>query len=282
MLGGGARSAPFAHMPLGHRHLFIAGLLLACTASLAVTGILERGWSRLNPLRAWQADQVAAASAGNAGEGAEERLREQVVRLNAENAELRRRLAEYEEVVREGGLHPRSIVLQRAAIVARDQRRGHRFVEIDAGAVDGVVDGMAVAIGWSLVGVVAGERAGGSLVRLVTDVDSRIPANLCAPGDGDAPGRGEIVALGVLAGTGDRERCELRFVEERPDLQVVPGMAVISAGGPGPVPPGMVLGVVRSAAQEPHTDHWAIEVEPLRDTGLHSTVLVLRAPMPAR
>ena len=34
----------------------------------------------------------------------------------------------------------------------------------------------------------------------------------------------------------------LRFVEDKEGMLVVPGQLVVTAGGPGPIPRGMVLG----------------------------------------
>jgi len=158
--------------------------------------------------------------------------------------------------------------------MARSERQARRFIEIDAGVVDGVHRGMAVAEGWSLLGVVVGEQTGTSLVQLVTDAQSRVPATLLTVDEEGQPG--EPVSLGVCAGTGRNDRLELRFIEEREGLTVHPGMAVVTAAGREAVPVGLVLGLVESAEVQAYSDHWAITVRPLRDADILGSVLVLQ------
>lgn len=260
----------------------LIGGLVTLSLVLALTGALQRIAPWLSPPTAWRADR--SAEVGLDGDAAADQ-RELLIRLNAENAELRRRLAEYEEVAASGGVHPERSVLCRARVVARSDRASRRHLRIDAGAYLGVRVEMAVVVGWSLIGVVVGEQPAESLVRLVSDPESRIPAHLLGPagtGEDGEPIPGEVVALGVLEGTGEADRLQLGFVEDRPDLTVVPGMQVITAGGPGAVPPGLVLGTVSGAGRSPQSDHWAIEVEPERRGDLAVSVLVLRAPAAAQ
>lgn len=267
--------------PSAKRWILVATLALT-SALLAWSGALERLAPWLTPPTAWRAQrsaQVAVDGDPVADQG------EVLVRLNAENIELRRRLAEYAEIEGDGGVHPARSVLGRARVVARSDRASRRHLRIDAGAYLGVRRGMAVVVGWSLVGVVVGEHPAEALVRLVSDPESRIPAHLQTAAGVAEDGSvvpGEVVALGVLAGTGEPELLELTFVEDRPDLAVEPGMQVVTAGGPGPVPPGLVLGTVMTARRTPQSDHWSIGVVPLRRGDLASSVLVLRAPTAAR
>ena len=252
-----------------------AALLVAVSALLTWTGVVDGLWSRLTLVDPWRGDL-----AGDESPATEEvRQRETILRLNAENAALRARLQEYSDIRGETGVPTNQTVLLRAPVLARSQRRGNHYWHIGAGAIDGVQRDLAVTVGASLVGIVAGEAAGRSLVRVITDRDSRIPAQLIST---DAEGGSRVVALGVAAGTGERTRFELAFVEDHDDLVVTPGMAVVTAGGPASVPPGLVLGAVVSAAREDDSDHWAISCEPVRALGNCSSVLVLRAPKVAR
>ncbi|MFW5860435.1 MAG: rod shape-determining protein MreC [Planctomycetota bacterium] len=264
-------------MPIGNRTVRLVVVLVVLAVLGGAAGIFAWAWSPLERVAApWRAH-----IAGGLDEDADAELilRERLARLNARNVVLRRRLREYEDLSRRLG--PGSAgakivaekVLGRAQIIARSLRRNRCHVTIDAGVMDGVVAGLPVVVGESLVGVVAGEQAGTSLVQLVTDRHSRVPASLVLA-DEDGRPVGEV--LGVCAGTGSRERMQLLFVEDREGLEVRPGLDVVTAPGRGQVPPGLVLGVVTSAAREPHSDHWSIELRPLRDPTRRATVLVLR------
>lgn len=263
------------------RIALLLGLLLAA-ASLALSGWWDRIAPWLGPPRAWRADRVRAAADVHDRTVVQ---RELLIRLNSRNAEMRRRLAEYAEIEAATDAQPARSVLRRARVVARGRRSARHLIHIDAGAYDGVRRDMAVVVGWSLVGVVEGEQPGRSLVRLVTDLESRVPVHLVtepAVDDAGEPIPPRAVALGVAAGTGEPDRLEVRFVEDRTDLTVEPGMSVVTAGGPGAVPPGLVVGTVTAASRAPHSDHWEITARPLRRGDLVASVLLLRAPTPAR
>jgi len=257
--------------------ILFAVLVLATLAG--ATRLLTGPWSQASEaIEPWRAD---LAERGGVPESADRTAsRELLLRMNAENIELRRRLSEYREVADASGLAASQAVVARARVTARSLRRGRHFLEIDLGAVDGVEDGMAVGIGWSLIGVVAGEQLGRSLVRLLSDQDSRVAAHLVpAPSDdGEQLQTLTPLALGVCAGTGERGRLELHFIEDRPGLQVEPGMGVLTAGGSGSqLPPRLVIGTVLSAEREATSDHWRIAVQPLRDARQASTLLILRS-----
>ncbi|MDA3960922.1 MAG: hypothetical protein PF961_09045 [Planctomycetota bacterium] len=259
------------------RIVVVVGLVLV-SALLLGSGALWRLAPWLGPPAAWRADRVAEVSVAEDGAVTNEEL---LIRLNTANAEMRRRLEEYAEIEGSTEAEPARTVLRRARVVARSRRASRHHLRIDAGVYEGVRRDMAVVVGWSLVGVVVGEAPGTSLVRLVTDTESRIPVHLVsAPGldENGEPLPAAALALGVCAGTGEADRLEILFVEDRPDLLVEPGMSVVSAGGPGVVPPGLVLGTVQEAARAPHSDHWVISAAPLRRGDLVASVLLLRAP----
>ena len=196
------------------------------------------------------------------------RLEDQLVRANAENALLRTRLQEYLSIRGEGGIPPEQAVVVRARIISRTLRQGRRYCEMDAGAVDGVVVGMAACLGWSLVGTVVGVQEGRSLVQLVTDTESRVPATLLS---------GEtILAEGVLAGSGHRGRLLLDYIEERDGFQVMVGQRVVTAGSDGHFPPGLVLGTVTAASRSATADHWHVEVAPIREADSADSLLMLK------
>jgi cell shape-determining protein MreC len=254
------------------RNLVLAGSLAAVALGLAASGVGAWLWGRAG---GWLAPVKRGLAGGETAGEDLAALREQVVRLNAENVLLRTRLGEYAAIRGEGGVPPEQAVVVRARIVARTLREGRRYCEIDAGAVDGVNKGMAACLGWTLTGLVAGVQEGRALVQLVSDGESRIAAALI---DGD-----KVVAEGVLRGTGHRAKLTLDYVEDREGLAIVPGMRVVTAGSDGRLPAGLVLGLVVSAVRSSTADHWHVEVAPLREAESADSLLILRfADAPAR
>jgi cell shape-determining protein MreC len=247
------------------RHALVGMVLLATTLAVTASGLVTYVWGRLDAaIRPWQR---GLASTGQETEGESIATREQMLRLGTENTLLRTRLAEYEAIRGEGGLDPQQAVVVRARIVGRTVRSGRRYVELDAGALDGVTKGMPVCAGWSLVGVVSGLQDGRCLVQQVTDSGSRIPAAIL--------GGKEVLAEGVLTGTGKRGQLELAFVEDRPGLAIVPGLTVVTVGTDERIPSGLVLGTVREANRSSTADHWRIAVAPLRTADAAESLLVL-------
>ena len=149
----------------------------------------------------------------------------------------------------------------------RTQRPGRRFCELDIGAIDGVEHGMPVVLGWTLIGSVAGLQASRSVVRQISDVDSRVPAGLYSDQ--------EMLAEGVLRGTGTSDEAALELIEERPGLTVAAGQQVVTAGLAG-FPPGLVLGTVSQAQRGGPAGHWQVMVRLLRTAERAESLLVLR------
>lgn len=233
-------------------------------ALIGVTGLLRGPWQRLDGARAREALVPAAVADPDLD------LAEENARLRERCADLARRLAAYEELAASAAVTVPEILLTTATVVGRGDRRGAHLVEIDRGAMaDGVSRGLAVTVGWSLVGVVRGEAGARSLVQLITDPASRVPARLV--------GRdGEVIALGSLAGTGAWTELELRLVQDRAGLEVEAGFLVLTADGLEAVPPGLILGHVVAAERSTSDDHWRIKVAPLRSTALLTEVQVLK------
>lgn len=247
------------------RNLVVAGSLAVVALGLAASGIGPWFWGKV----AGGLAPVKRGLAGGEASGDElVALREQVIRLNAENVLLRTRLGEYAAIRGAGSVPLEQSVMVRARIVARTLREGRRYCEIDAGAVDGVTKGMAACLGWTLTGLVAGVQEGRALVQLVSDGESRIAAALI---DGE-----KVVAEGVLRGTGHRAKLTLDYVEDRDGLAIVPGMQVVTAGSDGRLPPGLVLGLVVTAVRSSTADHWRVEVAPLREAESADSLLILR------
>ncbi len=118
--------------------------LAAITALLVFTGVGGFAWrfaSRvLGPLQEGLAPRAHAASDAELAA-----LREEVIRLNAENVTLRTRLSEYLSIRGEGGVPPAQVVVVRGRIISRTQRANCQlWVRLDVGAIDGVAKGLPV------------------------------------------------------------------------------------------------------------------------------------------
>lgn len=240
--------------------LAIATAVLALGASAALWG--SPGWL----LTPWQ----RLLSPGGVRQDALKDLQAQVARLSAENALLRARLRQYAAVVGEGGFPPERVVVARGRIVGRTARAGRRYVELDVGTADGVLRDQPVADGWSLVGLTAGVREGRTLVQDLSDAESRVPAAII---DGSG-----VLAEGVLAGTGEPGMARLDFVEPRDGLRIDAGMAVVSAGSDGRLPPGLAIGRIDSAVRGGGAEHWRLRVRLSGEAASAESLLVLRVP----
>lgn len=246
-----------------------AAFALAGTTGAAawLSGVIDPAWRNI---QAALAPRLAVSTP-------DEAVHEQLARLQAENVTLRDRLAEYQQIRGEGKRDPQRVVVARGRIVARSLRAGRRYLELDIGAVDGVAKGQAVCSGWTLVGLVAGIQDGRCLVQLLTDRESRIPAAIISSSSPSAPP--ERIAEGVCAGTGQRRELALMLIDRSNPQPPEPGMAIVTAGGDGRLPPGMVLGTIHSV--EPGADdHWSISVIPQKDAELLDDLLVINAKDP--
>lgn len=243
------------------------------------------GWlrTRLAPLTQPVAE-VFAAKGTTAADDVAGALREQVAKLGADNAEMRTRLGEYAQIQGEGKVPAERVVIARGRIISRTRRSGRRYLELDIGRVDGVVKGMPVAMGWTLVGQIAGTDDGRCLVQELTDAECRVAATVIDLGVGiDSPAEGESakkavptrLCEGVLAGTGRRDELVLTFIDAAPELPLRPGLAVVTAGADGRFPAGMVLGSI-SEANHAGSDAWQVRVVQPRDPELAESLLVLR------
>jgi rod shape-determining protein MreC len=253
-------------MRLRNRSLITAGGLALATLVLVSTGLLRNPLLRLALINPWR--HAGANDAQEARTREVTALREQVVQLNSENVILRTRLNDYLSIRGEGGFPPEQVVVVRARIIARTQRSGRRYLELDSGAVDGVAKGMVVCCGWSLIGLVAGVQEGSCLVQEVTDSECRVPALLL---DGQ-----KIIAEGVVAGNGKRNQVLLDFVEDRAGITVAAGQLVVTSHADTKFPAGLVIGTVTKADHASTADHWHIEVTPLRIGESCESLLVLK------
>jgi cell shape-determining protein MreC len=242
--------------------------LVALTVVVAASALADRAWGLTAPPAG-----LTAALAGSRSDARDPSTNEKLMTLTADNARLRARLADYQAVPGEDIL-ARWETVGRGAIAARSSRLGRRYVELDLGADQGATPGMAVMAGGALIGLVAGIRPGRSLVQLMSDSATRIPACLVDRSNGPT-----VLAQGVAAGTGRAGLLRLDLVEDREGLSVAPGMLVATSGN-GTLPAGLVIGTVVSAVRPGagvDTDgHWRIEVRPLRSAEQEDSLLVVR------
>ena len=251
----------------------VLGVIGGATALLAATNVGAWVWAHTSrllrpmqvgiaPLPPLPADQETTT------------LREQVIRLNAENVVLRTRLSEYLAIKGEGGVPPEQAVVVRARVISRTQRAGRRYCELDAGAIDGVTKGMPACSGWSLVGVVVGVQDGRCLVQEIADVESRIPAAIL---DGKRK-----IAEGAAVGTGRSRTLGIDYVEEQQGVEITPGMQVVTAGADGRLPAGLVLGTITSATRGGAGDHWQLAFAPVRTSDNVESLVLIRFAAPPR
>ena len=244
-------------------------IIIGVAVAVAASGVIGtfRGWivPLLSPF------QMAVAGAGETPADQEVAvLREQVAHLGSDNVVLRTRLADYAGITGEGGVPAERVVVARGRIVARSSRAGRRYLELDVGRIDGVAKGMAVCAGWGLVGLVAGTDDGRALVQILTDSEFRVAAAVVSK---DSPPR--TLCEGVLAGHGRRDELALEFADPPADLELTPGLAVVTAGADGRLPTGLSLGTITSANRATG-NRWNVAVAPTRDPEQHESLLVLR------
>ena len=249
--------------------LVIIGL---CTLSALLLGVqtIRTVWSEVG--RALGVPEYLRWESGLLAHGDADLLttqREELARVKAEVSLLRQRLLEYDSIEGEGRVVPETVVLARGNVLARERTVGRRYVHLDVGFSTGIDNGLAVVSGWSLAGRVVGVQRGRSLVQLITDTDSAVPGLLFNDE--------ELVAEGLVVGTGKRGGLEMHYVEDRPGLEVVPGMTVMTSGVDWQVPRFLAVGVVESAVREAHSDHWRITLRPFRPIDIMASYQVLRA-----
>lgn len=161
-------------------------------------------------------------------------------RLAAQNAALRRQLAEASATVRENDELRRALAFEKtyghrvvaASVVARGAEPLSRSLTIDKGSADGLRAGMVVASPAGLVGRIAEVSPHSALVQTLADPQSRVNAYGALSGlEGTAMGDGSTLSIQVPA---------------RPDIVLKPGEWVLSSGVGGTYPRGLVVGQVVS------------------------------------
>lgn len=208
-----------------------------------------------------------------------ERLREELERLQGQlaaqqDAELR--ILELEEALGVAQSRPEDQLLV-ANVIAQDPSGLKRAIAIDRGLSDGLDEGMAVlSRGGSLIGTVSRAFQDFAWVRLVTDPDSAVNAQVEAGGLGSEDGS---PVRGVV--TGDLRRgIVLELLP--PDSLVAEGSLVTTSGLGGNYPRALLIGSVTSVEERPQASFKRASVEPATDLSSLEMVLVLTSFQPAR
>lgn len=200
--------------------------------------------------------------------------REELEALEAQNEELRTRLAELDEARLENE-RLRALVdfveeadfdSVGARLIGRPTTSWDGSIIIDRGSDDGVEEGMPVIAAQGLVGQVVEVAGNTSKVRLVTDRRSGVAVIIQST-------RASGIARGTLDGVLDIDYVPY---ESAPEV----GDVVLTSGMGGVYPKGLVVGDVTEVIQERHRLHPTITVEsrvPIAET---EEVLVILGPFP--
>lgn len=237
--------------------------------SLGITSPLERGIRKV-------ASPIADLWEGMVDRGdlvrENQRLKEEIERLRGELARRnddQRRLEQLERALEVKEQRPDDTLLL-AEVIAQDPWGLKRTVAIDRGAADGLDEGMVVlSEGGSLVGTIFRVYDEVSWVRLVTDPDSAVNAQV----------QGEPPVRGVLSGD-LRRGLVLELLPA--DAEIKEGELVATSGLGGNYPPALVIGTVRSVEERLQAPFKKAVVEPSAPLSRLDSVLVLSSFMPAR
>lgn len=251
------------------RHLITAGILLLLSIVLGPAGLGDWLWSQPRHL---STEVMISQNQTGSGQFDEQMLalNEEALLLRKQVADLQARLQALQQAQEFEANGMMEIVSYDARVMSRTRGRREQYVEIDRGALHEVKRGMAVCAGRSIIGLVSGEKRTTSLVRLISDPQSRIAAHVYN-------GQNRI-AGGVLAGAERSGLCELLYIEDRPGLVIKPDHYVVTAGTDGIIPEGLIIGRIIEADPSKTSDSWRIIVEPLRPVHAVTEVLVCRRP----
>ena len=207
-----------------------------------------------------------ASTLSNAGEIGE--LKDENSRLRLENEELRNQVGELQQNAADiRGLREAldltqgdtSVKYVAADVVHRDASAFTDVVTINRGSNDGIQDGMVVvSTKGTLMGKVTKVTATNSFVRLITDTQSRVSAEVQETG-----------ADGSVKGTPNRG---LAFELAQGDIQV--GDTLVTAGLGGGYPRGLPIGRVSAVSGTNQDLYKKVTIEPGVRIGTAENVLV--------
>jgi len=205
-----------------------------------------------------------------------QRLKQEVERLQAQLAQqegAEQRVRELEEALGVQQSRPQEQLLV-ASVIAQETSGLKRAIAIDRGTTDGVDEGMVVLSGdGSLVGTVSQAFTDFAWVRLLTDPDSTVNAQVESGSGGSSLRRG-------VAGGDLRRGLVLDMLPS--DAQVKQGGLVTTSGLGGNYPQSLLIGEVESVEERPQAPFKKATVAPAVDPSSLETVLVLLSFKPAR
>ena len=282
---------------LSQRHAIDPVQNLTLSVSAPVASVLHDAASPLNDVYEGIADRGDIQKEN-------ELLREQLEVLQGQLAaqqDAQIRIAELEAAVGAKSSRPDDQLLV-ANVIAQEPSNLKRMIAIDRGTGDGLDEGMVVlSRNGSLVGTVATAYEDYSWIRLITDPDSAVNAEVNLVGGTDAsvltPGAsptpvpsastapGPPAAATVTSVRGVAEgtlRDEVLLDLLPPDVTVNEGSLVLTSGLGGNYPAGLLIGSVTEVEQRPQSAFKRAELEPASSLSELETVLILVNFRPAR
>ena len=256
-----------------------SGLFLTTAAALVALVALTqlplaagpRGYLKgaLAPIAVVTSGFLDWAGNGLAVAGQAARLRGDNNRLAAENASLRRQVAELQAAGQENADLRKALAFEKgfghrllpAAVIGRAPDGLTRSVTISRGRADGVAVGMVVMSGSGLVGRVSEVSERSATVQTLVDAASRVNSYTSKAGlEGTVLGEGGPLAMEILP---------------RPGVVVAPGEWVLTSGIGGLFPRGLLVGQVTQFHRRDSATLERADLAPAVDFGSVSTVLVV-------
>ncbi len=183
-----------------------------------------------------------------------------------------------------------------ANVIAQDPSGLKRAVAIDRGTGDGIDEGMVIlSRSGSLIGTVSRAYTDFAWVRLVTDPESAVNAQVDvpapqpspqpspAPAVSQTPAPAPPVPSGPVRGVAEGDiRQGLLLNLLPPETQITQGSLVLTSGLGGNYPAGLLIGTVTSVEERPQSPFKRATVEPATNLSDLDTVLVILNFKPKR
>ncbi len=256
-----------------------SGLFVTTAAALVVLVLLTqlpaaaapRGYLKgaMAPLAVVTSRLLDWAGGGLAVAAEASRLRTDNERLAAENAALRRQVAELQAAGQENADLRKSLAFEKgfghhlltAGVIGRAPDGLTRSLTIGRGRADGIATGMVVVSGAGLVGRVSEVSEHSATVQTLVDGSSRVNSYTAKSGlEGTVLGEGGPLAMDVLP---------------KPGVVVATGEWVLTSGIGGLFPRGILVGQVARFNRRDSATLERAELAPAVDFASISTVLVV-------
>jgi rod shape-determining protein MreC len=256
-----------------------SGLFISTSAALLVLVLLTqlpvaagpRGYLKgaITPLAVVVSGFLDWAGGGLAVAGEASHLRTDNNRLAAENASLRRQVAELQAAGQENAALRQALDFQKnfghrllaAQVVGRAPDGLTRSLTIARGRADGVLVGMVVVSGAGLVGRIVEVSERSATVETLVDAASRVNSYTARSGlEGTVLGEGGPLAMDVLP---------------KPGLVVATGETVLTSGIGGLFPRGILVGQVAQFHRRDSATLERADLVPAVDFAAISSVLVV-------